>query len=76
MKTVVSARGRITIPKALRSRLGIGPGTILEVREEQGALVFTKQVATDAFDEVTGILELDADTDGLIGELRGKAGEH
>ena len=39
MKTTVSEKGQITIPKAVRERLGIVPGTVLEVGSEQGRLV-------------------------------------
>src|SRR5205814_8621544 len=38
MKTVVSDKGQITIPKALRQRLGIRPGQVLKVEENRGRL--------------------------------------
>ena len=39
MKAKVAERGQVTIPKRLRDRLGIRPGTVLEFAEEQGKLV-------------------------------------
>jgi antitoxin PrlF len=33
MKAVVAERGQVTIPKRLRDRLGIRPGTVLEFQE-------------------------------------------
>lgn len=36
---VVSERGQITLPSALRKRLGIEPGGVLVVEESNGALV-------------------------------------
>ncbi len=42
MKTVVSEKGQITIPKALRDKLGIRPGTVLDFDDEQGRLVARK----------------------------------
>jgi AbrB family looped-hinge helix DNA binding protein len=39
MKAKVAERGQVTIPKALRERLGIVPGTVLDFFEEQGRLI-------------------------------------
>ena len=39
MKAKVAERGQVTIPKALRERLGIVPGTVLDFIEEQGRLI-------------------------------------
>jgi AbrB family looped-hinge helix DNA binding protein len=72
MKTIVSEKGQVTIPKALRDRLGIRPGEVLEVREEAGRLVATKQSAEDAVDRVYGILKPRRRTDRLMDALRGK----
>jgi len=71
MKTVVSEKGQITIPKPLRVRLGIRTGQVLEVREERGRLVMSKQQSRDAIDELYGILKLDRSTDEIIDEMRG-----
>ena len=70
MNAVVAERGQVTIPKALRDRLGITPGTILDFREEEGELVAVKLVEGDRVARVTGCLSLDAPTDQLIAELR------
>lgn len=71
MKTTVSERGQITIPKALRDRLGIRPGQVLEVREDHGRLIMVKRVPEDVWDSVTGILKLGKSTDQIIDEMRG-----
>lgn len=47
MKTIVSERGQITLPKAIRTRLGIKPGTILEITEVEGKIVGLKSEAVD-----------------------------
>ena len=47
MKTRVSERGQITIPKAVRDRLGIRPGQVLEVREQDGTVVAFKAATVD-----------------------------
>ncbi len=71
MKTKVSEKGQVTIPKRLRVRLGIRPGYVLEVDEQRGRLVVTKSAARDPVDEVFGILKLGQPTDELIAGLRG-----
>ena len=43
MKSVVSEKGQVTIPKALRHKLGIEPGTVLDFEDKQGVLVARKQ---------------------------------
>jgi AbrB family looped-hinge helix DNA binding protein len=75
MKTTVSEKGQITIPKPLRERLGIRPGQVLEVREDHGRLVMTKQIAKDAWDGVIGILDSGKSTDEIMLELRGDRGD-
>ena len=72
MKTVVSEKGQITIPKPLRMRLGIRKGQVLDVREERGRLVMTKRVSRDPFDRYFGLLKLDRRTDEIMKELRGE----
>ena len=42
MRAKVAERGQVTIPKVLRERLGIRPGTVLEFKEDQGKLVAVK----------------------------------
>src|SRR5205823_13428010 len=42
MKSTVSEKGQVTIPKALRDRLGIRAGAVLDFEEEDGRLVAKK----------------------------------
>ena len=72
MKAVVADRGQVTIPKALRQRLGIRPRTVLDFREENGALVARKAVESDAVAEVMGCLSLNRTTDEILADLRGE----
>jgi AbrB family looped-hinge helix DNA binding protein len=72
MKSVVGERGQVTIPKALRDRLGIKPGEVLDFEAERGRLVARKSQARDPVDVVYGILESRASTDELVAELRGE----
>ena len=72
MKARVAERGQVTIPKRLRERLGIKPGTVLEFGEEQGRLIGVKSGATDPVAEVYGCLGRKIDTDSVIAMLRGR----
>jgi antitoxin PrlF len=47
MKTIVSEKGQITIPKALRDKLGIRPGTVLDFEHDHGRLVGRKRSEGD-----------------------------
>lgn len=49
MKSVVSEKGQVTIPKALRDRLGLRAGTTLEFSASEGKLVGVKATARDPF---------------------------
>jgi len=72
MKTTVSEKGQITIPKRLRDRLGLRPGTVIDFEETGGRLVGRKLVRADQLDDLYGILELPAGgTDSFIRDVRG-----
>lgn len=38
MRTTIDGAGRVVIPKALRQRLGLGPGAQVEITEQHGLL--------------------------------------
>jgi antitoxin PrlF len=71
MKARVAERGQVTIPKALRERLGVRPGTTLEFSEEGGRLVAVKSSAADPVAEVYGCLGRKFDTDAFMAKIRG-----
>lgn len=62
----------MTIPKALRDRLGIRPGVTLEFWEEDGRLVASKVESLDSVDQVFGTLGSGRSTDDIMRELRGE----
>jgi antitoxin PrlF len=72
MKTTVSEKGQVTIPKRLRERLGLRNGTVLEVQEQRGRLIMTKKPSRDPYDKYFGILKLGRRTDDIINQLRGE----
>ena len=44
MTAIVSEKGQVTIPKAVRDKLGLKPGTVLNFNALNGKIVGTKQV--------------------------------
>ncbi|MCK5095314.1 MAG: AbrB/MazE/SpoVT family DNA-binding domain-containing protein, partial [Spirochaetes bacterium] len=54
MKTIVSEKGQITIPKKIRDKLGITPGTVLEVDTDRGRLIAVKKQVVDVFQKWRG----------------------
>ncbi len=71
MRSRVSEKGQVTIPKQLRDRLGIGPGNQLDFSAEDGRLVAHKVQDRSPVDAVYGILDLPGGTDSLVEALRG-----
>lgn len=57
MKATVADRGQVTIPKALRDSLGIGPRTVLEFRVEKGRLIAEKADISSRIASVRGVPE-------------------
>lgn len=41
MRTTIDRAGRVVVPKALRDRLGLGPGAAVEISERGGELLLT-----------------------------------
>ena len=73
MKATMGERGQVTIPKEVRDRLGLRPGQKLEVVEEAGRVVMTKDLGDDPVMAVYGILRLPRPVDAIIEEMRGPA---
>ncbi len=74
MRSRVSEKGQVTIPKVIRDRLAIRPGEVLEFDEQaEGQIVARKIVTRDPVDEVYGILDASESSDEFIDRLRGKA---
>jgi antitoxin PrlF len=49
MKTTLSEKGQITIPKPVRTALGLRPGAVIEIRVEGGELIGKKANVEDVF---------------------------
>lgn len=72
MKSVVSEKGQVTIPKFIRSKLGLRPGTVLEFEADRGRLIGRKAPQRDVFDELYGTLQMDESVDEFIERIRGR----
>jgi antitoxin PrlF len=73
MKSRVSGKGQVTIPKGLRDRLGIRPGAVLEFTVEDDRLVASKAREPGRLDQVFGIVDVPGGTDAALAALRGEA---
>ena len=72
MKTTVSEKGQITIPKAVRTKLGLRAGTVLELEAERGRLVGRKAGGRDVIDELYGTMPMDEPVDDYLERTRGR----
>lgn len=73
MATIVAERGQVTLPKALRDKLRIGPGTVLEFSAEEGRLVATKVITDHPAQHLMGRHSKGRRTDQIMAVLRGKS---
>ena len=72
MKSTLSERGQITIPKKLREQLGLRQGQHVDFEIQDGVLIGRKGVVGDPVMDVIGILtHQDLDVDRTLEESRG-----
>ncbi len=72
MKAIVSEKGQVTIPKPLRTRLGIKAGAVLDFEADGGRLVAHKAQQLDPVDAAWGILTLPEPVDEFLDRTRGR----
>ena len=72
MKSRVAQGGPVAIPKPLRDRLGVRPGTVLEFTEAQGRLIAVKANESGPTRRVWGCPGKNFGTDAFVSEIRGK----
>jgi antitoxin PrlF len=76
--TRMTAKGQVTIPKAVRDYLGLKPGSEVEFRvtgEGQVALATKEKRPKGRFDAIRGTLDLGMTTDEFMRFLRGDPDE-
>ena len=73
MKSIVSEKGQVTIPKPLRDRLGLRAGTVVEFQAVEGKLVGVKAEAADPLRKWLGKGRLPGglDVDAYLERIRG-----
>jgi AbrB family looped-hinge helix DNA binding protein len=70
----ISSKGQVTVPLAIRQRLGLAPGTEVEFVVRDAEVVLRKgREGRDPVDRVYGILDLGCPVDSILEELRGPA---
>lgn len=71
----VTSKGQITVPKGVRTKLGLAPGDELEFVEDAGRFVVRKRLRRSPFDRYVGYLakKRGQDPDEIIKQLRGHA---
>ena len=78
MASAVSGEGRITIPKAVRDRLGLEPGSLVEFEvAPDGRVVLFRAAAerpASRFDRVRGCAGEGPTTDEVLEMTRGESG--
>ena len=76
MKLAIDKSGRIVFPKPLRERLGLKPGTELEVREQSDGVLLRKVEEQPALVKIDGlwvhrgIAQPGANWDRVVEEIR------
>jgi AbrB family looped-hinge helix DNA binding protein len=72
MKSALSEKGQISIPKRIRTKLGLRPGAVIEFSTRQGVLIGKKaDLTNDPVGSVTGIISLDESVDEYLDMIRG-----
>ncbi len=77
MTTTVTAKGQVTIPKAVRDLLGIKPGSKVDFqRAADGSIVLTRadnRRPASRFEKLRGHAGKGLDTDAIMAMTRGEA---
>ncbi len=72
MTSMISSKGQVTVPAAVRRRLGLSPGTPVEFElREDGVFLRKGFTGIHPVDRVYGVLSLEGSVDEAIDEMRG-----
>lgn len=69
----IMERGQITIPKKIRDRYGLKPGTELDILPlEEGILIVKRSAKKSPFRDAYGMLRGKRHSDDIVEEMRGR----
>ena len=73
-RTKLTSKCQVTVPKAVRDRMGLKPGDEIEFVESERGFKVVKVIEDSPFEKWSGFLEhlRGADPDELIEEMRGR----
>jgi len=71
----VTPNGRVTIPKAIREKLGVRPGDEVTFVETEAGIVIRKEVPEDRFEKWRGVAGTDRTVTEHVAALRGRREE-
>ena len=69
----ITTKGQVTIPKAIRERYGLWPGSEVRFVERDRRIVVEKTKQDDVWEKYRGFLKLNMRTDDAMRLLRGRA---
>jgi len=69
---VITTKGQVTIPKAVRDRHGLRPGDRVEFAEVEGKVVVCKVPAATRLRRWIGSIDLGEPVDSFVRRVRGK----
>lgn len=68
----ITVKGQVTIPKAIRERYGLRPGSQVRFVEKDRRVVLEKDAGGDVWEKYRGFLKINKSTNEIFRELRGR----
>lgn len=68
----LTSKGQVTIPKLIRDRYGLHPGSRVRFVEKDHRVMLEKQGTGDVWDKYYGFLKINKSTNEIFRELRGR----
>jgi AbrB family looped-hinge helix DNA binding protein len=69
--TSVTVKGQVTIPKHIRKKLGIVPGTNIKFIEKKNTVIIQPDQTINPFEKWVGYLNTKKNTDDIMKNMRG-----
>ena len=68
----ITIKGQVTIPKLIRDRYGLRPGSRVRFVEKDHRVVLEKEKTNDVWGKYRGFLKTNKSTNEIFRELRGR----